>query len=68
MNRIIEVVNIENPNDLIVRQVTDAQVHSIGEKNPPDFDLHVAKRGQNADKLVQRIRQNNVGGIIILLE
>ena len=51
MNRIVEVVNIQNPNDLIVRQAADAQAHLIGEENPPDFNLHVAKRGQNVDEL-----------------
>ena len=68
MNRIVEIVNVDvNPNDPIIRQVANAQVQPIGEENSPTLNLHLVKRGQNADNLVQRIRQNNVGRIIILL-
>ena len=45
VNRIAEVVNIENPNDPIVRQVAYARVHPIGEENPHNFDLRVVRKG-----------------------
>ena len=50
VNRIAEVVNIENPNDPIVKPMANAQAPLIGEENPLDFDLHVARRGQNANE------------------
>ena len=63
MNKIVELVNInKNSNDPIIRQVADTLAQPTGEANPPDLDLHVAKRDQNIDDLVQRIRQNNVKG------
>ena len=61
MNNIAEIVNVdENSNDPIINQVADDQVQPIGEENPPNLDLHMVRRGQNVDNLVQRIQQNNV--------
>ena len=56
VGQIAEIVNVkENPKDLIITQVADAQIPPIGVEKLPNLDLYMVRRGQNVDDLVQRI-------------
>ncbi|MED6135604.1 hypothetical protein PIB30_048060 [Stylosanthes scabra] len=62
VNRIANVVDLEENN---------ANNHGLGVENVnynggsvPNYDIHIPRHGQNTDEMLERLRQNNLGGII----